>query len=286
MADMVYLNGSLMAREDARIAVMDYGFLYGYGLFETMRAYEGKVFRLERHLDRLAGSAETLGIAIDKSVLGSAVMDTLHANGLSDARIRLTVSVGEGSAVPDTTTCGRPTVLVVAAEYWPFPDEVYEKGFRVVVSSVWRNSRSPVSAMKSLSYLESMLARQEARAAGVDEAICLNEEGFLAEASMSNVFLVVGGALKTPGIASGVLPGITREAVLELAEKLKIPASEDDITLEDLLQADEAFLTNSVIEVMPLTEVDGEPIGSGTPGQVTWRLTAAYEEMVWREIGE
>jgi branched-chain amino acid aminotransferase group I len=286
MPEIVYLNGSLVPREDARIAVMDYGFLYGYGLFETMRAYEGKVFRLERHLDRLAGSAEILGIAIDKSVLSSAVMDTLHANGLSDARIRLTVSIGEGGAVPDATTCGRPTVLVVAAEYRPFPGEVYEKGFRAVVSSFCRNSRSPISGMKSLSYLESMLARQEARVAGVDEAICLNEQGYLAEASMSNVFVVVGGVLKTPGIASGILPGVTREAVLELAKNLKIPASEHDITLEELLQADEAFVTNSVIEVMPLTEVDDKPIGSGTPGQVTWKLTAAYEEMVWREVGE
>ena len=286
MAEIVYLNGALVAREDARIAVMDYGFLYGYGLFETMRAYEGKVFRLERHLDRLAGSAETLGIAMDKSVLGSAVMDTLHANGLSDARIRMTVSIGEGSAVPDTTTCGRPTVLVVAAEYRPFPSEVYEKGFRAVVSSVRRNSQSPISAMKTLSYMESMLARQEARAAGVDEAICLNEEGLVAEASMSNIFIVVDGILKTPGISSGILPGVTREAVLELAKGSKIPALEGDITLDELLQADEAFLTNSVIEVMPLTEVDGEPIGSGAPGQVTWKLTAAYEEMVWREVGE
>ncbi|HEY40687.1 MAG TPA: hypothetical protein G4O18_02380 [Dehalococcoidia bacterium] len=286
MAEIVYLNGSLVAREDARIAALDYGFLYGYGLFETMRAYEGKVFRLKRHLDRLATSAGTLGIAIDKSVLSSAVMDTLHANGLSDARIRLTVSIGEGSAVPDTTTCGRPTVLVVAAEYRPFPGEVYEKGFRAIVSSVRRNSQSPISGMKSLNYLESMLARQEARNAGVDEAICINEEGFLAEASMSNVFLVVDGVLKTPRISSGILPGVTREAVLELAKKSKIPASEGDITLEELIQSDEAFLTNSVMEVMPLTEVDGRPIGSGTPGQVTWKLTAAYEEMVWREVGE
>jgi branched-chain amino acid aminotransferase len=286
MSEMVYLNGSLVPLADARIAVMDYGFLYGYGLFETMRAYGGKVFRLDRHLERLAGSAAMLGITVDKSVLSSAVRDTISANSLSEARIRLTVSIGEGGTVPDPASCGKPTVLVVAGEYHPLPEEVYQKGFRAIVSSVRRNSQSPVSAMKSLSYMESMLARQEARAAGVDEAICLNEEGILAEASMSNIFLVGDGALRTPAIASGFLPGITREAVLELSGKLGITTVEDDITLEKLLQADEAFITNSVIEIMPLIELDGKPIGTGKPGEVTRRLMGAYKEMVKGEVGE
>ncbi len=286
MSEIVYLNGSLVPLADARIAVMDYGFLYGYGIFETMRAYRGKVFRLDRHLERLAGSATTLAIEVDKSVLEGAVMDTVKANGLSEARIRLTVSIGEGGTVPDPTTCGEPTILVVADEYHPLPEEVYKKGYRAVVSSVSRNSQSLVSAMKSLSYLESMLARQEARAAGVDEAICLNEKGVLAEASMSNLFLMGGGILKTPAIASGILPGITCEAVLELAGKLEIPVTEDDITLDELIQADESFLTNSVMEIMPLIEVDGKPVGSGVAGDVTRKLLAAYKEMVRREVGE
>ncbi len=282
---MVYLNGSLVPREDARLSVMDYGFLYGYGLFETMRAYGGKVFRLERHLERLTGSAEKLGISVDRPVLASAVMDTIKANGLSDARIRLTVSIGGGGVVPDPASCGSPTVLVVVSEYRPLPEEVYEKGFRAIVSSVRRNSQSIVSVVKSLSYLESMLARQEARTAGVDEAVCLNERGMLAEASMSNIFLVAGGILKTPGIASSILPGITREAVLELAGELGITAAEGDITFKELIQADEAFLTNSVMEIMPLTEVDGKSIGSGKPGAVTRRLMADYKGMVKRESG-
>ncbi len=286
MSEMVYLNGSLVAREDARIAVMDYGFLYGYGLFETMRAYGGQVFRLERHLERLASSAATLGIAVDKSVLESAVVDTIEVNNLSDARIRLTVSIGEGGTVPNPASCDEPTVLVVASEYRPLPEEVYEKGYRAIVSSIRRNSQSPVSAMKSLNFLENMLARQEARTAGVDEALCLNEKGLLAEASMSNVFLVGGGILKTPPVGSGILPGITLEAVLELAEKQGMTAAEDDITLDELLQAEEAFLTNSVIEVMPLIEVGGKPIGSGTPGPITRRLMVAYKGLVRWEVGE
>jgi branched-chain amino acid aminotransferase len=264
---------------------MDYGFLYGYGIFETMRAYGGKVFRLDRHLERLADSAEKLGIDVDNAVLGSTVLDTIKANDLSEARIRLTVSIGEGGTVPDLTTCNEPTVLVVAGEYRPLPDEVYEKGYRAIVSSIRRNSQSPVPPMKSLNFLENMLARQEARAAGVDEAICLNENGFLAEASMSNLFLVGDGALKTPGIASGILPGVTREAILELAGKLGITTAEDDIMLDELIQADEAFITNSVIEIMPLTELDRKLIGTGKPGEVTRKLMTAYREMVRREIG-
>ena len=285
MSEIVYLNGSLVPLEDAWISVMDYGFLYGYGLFETMRAYEGKVFRLERHLERLAGSAVTLGIIVDKAVLKGAVMDTLNANSLSEARIRLTVSIGEGETVPDLSSCSQPTVLVVAGEYRPLPDEVYENGYRAIISSIRRYSQSSVSIMKSLNYLESMLARQEARVAGADEAICINEEGMLAEASTSNIFLVGDGVLKTPATASGILPGVTREAVLELAGKLRITTLEDDITLDELIQADEAFITNSVIEIMPLTEVDGKSIGSRTPGQVTRRLMGGYEEMVRGEVG-
>ena len=286
MSEIVYLNGSLVAREDARIAALDYGFLYGYGLFETMRAYGGKVFRLERHLERLTSSAATLRIKVDKLALKGAVMDTIKANGLSEARVRLTVSIGEGGTVPDLATCGEPTVLVVAGEYRPLPDEVYEKGYRTIVSSVHRNSQSPIPTLKSLNFLENMFARQEARAAGVDEAICLNEKGFLAEASMSNVFLVGDRRLKTTEITSGILPGVTREAVLELAGKLGIATVEDDIMLDELVQADEAFLTNSVMEIMPLTEVDGKTVGTGIPGEITWKLLVAYKELVQREVGE
>ena len=286
MSEIVYLNGSLVPREDARISVMDYGFLYGYGLFETMRAYGGKVFRLERHLERLANSADRLGIAVDSSVLKNAVLDTIRANGLGEARIRLTVSIGEGGTVPDLTSCGEPTVLVVAGEYRPLPDEVYEKGYRAITSSIRRNSQSPVPAMKTLNYMESMLARQEARAAGVDEAIFLNGEGMLTETSTSNIFLVGDGALKTPAIPGGLLPGVTRDTVLEVAGKLGITTVEDDITLDELVKADEAFVTNSVMEIMPLTEVDGKPIGTGKPGAVTRELMAGYKEMVRREVEE
>lgn len=284
MTELVYLNGSLVSRDDACIAVLDYGFLYGFGLFETMRAYGGHVFRLDRHLKRLARSGENLGIAVESAVLERAVMETIRANGLGDARIRLTVSIGEGRVVPDPTTCGEPTVLVVAGNFQPFSEEVYQKGFSAVVSSIQRNSWSPLSGMKTLNFLESMLARREARTAGADEALLLNEKGLLAEASMSNVFLVSEGSLRTPGLESGVLPGVTREAVIELAGGLGIDAVECDITMGDLMGAEEVFLTNSVMEIMPLTTVEGNPVGDGKPGPVTQKLMAGYGEMVRREL--
>ncbi len=286
MSDTVYLNGTLLPRSQASISALDYGFLYGFGLFETMRAYAGRVFRLERHLSRLSLSVETLGIPVETLSLKNAVMETIRANRLSDARIRITVSLGEGGMTPDPGTCNKPTVLITAAEYKPYPEELYQRGFRAAVSSIRRNSQSPLSRLKSANYLESMLSRQEARASGVDEAICLNEKGLLAEASMSNVFMVAEGTLKTPGKESGILPGITKEAVLELASGLGIKAGEPDITLDEFLQAEEAFLTNSLMEIMPLTEIDGKAIGSGKVGTITKRLIAAYRELVRREAGQ
>ncbi len=284
MSEIVYLNGSLIPLEQARISVLDYGFLYGYGLFETMRAYEGQVFRLDDHLNRLASSAEVLKILVRVADLKDAVMATIEANHLCNARIRIAVSIGEGSMVPDPATCRQPTVVILAGEYHSYHEQVYRQGFRAVVSSIRRNSQSPISRLKSANYLESMLARHEAREAGVDEALCLNEKGLLAEASMGNIFLVDGSILRTPGEESGILPGVTRGVVLELASHLDISLDistvEHDISLSELYLSQEAFLTNSLIEVMPLTEVDGRLIGTGQPGPVTRWLMTSYRKLV------
>jgi branched-chain amino acid aminotransferase len=281
MSEIVYLNGSLILRSQASISVMDYGFLYGFGLFETMRAYGGQVFLLGRHLSRLARSAEILGLTVKTPELESAVMDTIEANKLSDARVRITVSIGEGGMVPDPDTCNKPTVLIVAGHYQSYAEQVYEGGFKAIVSSIRRNSQSPLSMIKSANYLESILAKQEARVAGVDEALCLNEKGLLAEASMSNIFLVNNGILRTPREENGILPGITREVALELASRLSIGISEQDIELEEVFRSSEAFLTNSLMEIMPLTEVDRKPVGSGKPGPVTQRLREEYKKLVF-----
>jgi len=279
--EIVYLNGSLMPLSQARLSPLDYGFLYGYGLFETMRAYSGRIFRLEKHLARLSRSAKLLGIDLESIPdLEKALYNTLQANNLSHARIRLTLSGGEGEPLPDLVI-RVPTVLIVARSYTPYPRQVYKQGFKAIVSHIRRNTQSPASAMKSLNYLDNLLARQEAKLAGADEAILLNEQGFLAEGSMSNIFLVSGNALLTPSEDSGILPGITRGVVLEeLAPSLGMKKIERKIALKELLQADEAFFTNSLIEIMPLTQVGGQNIGSGRAGAVTQRLIAAYKELV------
>lgn len=284
MSEIVYLNGSLIPLSQAKISVLDYGFLYGFGIFGTMRVYEGQVFRPDDHLRRLSRSAEMLGFPVRVMELKDAVIEVVRANHLREARVRINISLGEGSMAPDPTTCQQPTILIMASPYQPYPEAVYRKGFRALTSSIRRNSQSPLSRIKSANYLENMLARSEARAAGLDEALCLNEQGLLAEASMSNIFLVTDGAVQTPKVEHGVLPGITREIVFELAPGLNINAIEADIALEDVFRAQEAFLTNSLMEIMPLVELDGRPIVSGSPGPVTLRLMEAYKELVLSAI--
>lgn len=290
MEEIVYLNGSLIPRSQARVSVFDHGFLYGYGLFETMRAYHGTIFLLERHLKRLLNSAAVIGLSSELAEidLGKACTDTLMANGLQDARLRLTVSRGEVDSFSGSGTSVAPTVLVTARSYQALPAQIYNRGFRVGASSFRRYSQSPLSRLKSANYLLNVLARKEAEAAGLDESLLLNERGLITEGSISNVFFVAHSGLVTPPVESGILPGITREVVMELADALGINVTEGEVRLEDLGQFDEAFLTNSVMEIMPLVEVRdnaGEviTIGSGRPGKITRRLMAAYREMVERE---
>ncbi len=260
MDEIVYVNGRLMSRSQASVSVLDYGFLFGYGLYETIRAYHGRLFRLDSHLDRLGHTAGELGIRLDLESLRQGVLDTVEANGFPETRVRITVSIGEGTMTPDLGSCTTPTVLVLAGEYHPFPAEKYLIGFRTVVSTIRRNSRSPVTFMKSANGMENMLARQGARTAGADEALFLNERGYLTEASGSNVFLVEHGVVTTPRLGNGILPGVTRVAVVEVARRLGLGVVEASIVLGRLQGADEAFLTNSLIEVMPLT-AGGRPAG-------------------------
>lgn len=282
MAEIVYLNGVLVPLSLASISPFDHGFLYGYGLFETMRAYNGIIFRLERHLDRLRQAAETLGLHTRLATfdLESACYHVLTTNELTDARLRLTISAGEGDIVPNPATCKGITVFIVARKLTPLPPEHYKQGYRAIFSSSRRNSQSPLSRLKASCYLENILARQEAKAAGADEAVVLNEQGLVAEGSSSNIFLMHKGQLLTPSLNCGALPGITREAVLELTSSLGIRATETEIAPEQLLAAEEAFFTNSIIEIMPLTRLDDKPIGSGKPGALTLRLMEAYNKLV------
>jgi len=282
MEGIIYLNGTLMPAQEAKISPLDRGFLYGYGLFETMRSYKGRVFRLDRHLARLRRSAAILALAAELEAydLEQAIYKTLEVNRLKDARIRLTVSAGLGERGLAPPNLGPITVMVSVEKLVLPPPQIYRRGIHAAIVSTRRNSLSPLSQIKATNYLDSFVALSQAVASGAEEAILLNERGFIAECSTSNIFLVVEGILTTPSVESGILPGITREAVLELARDLGIEAVEREIPEADLFQAEEAFLTTSVREIVPLTSIDDKPVGSGKPGPVTSRLMAAYKELV------
>jgi branched-chain amino acid aminotransferase group I len=274
----VYLNGGLVEAERAVLPALDRGLLYGYGLFETMRSYGGRVFRLAEHYRRLEAGADLLAMPVPLTLgaLEEATDATLARNGLPDARLRLTVTAG-----PEIG--GGSSVVLFTREVTEYPPELRRRGMAAVVSGVRRNETSPLARVKSLNCLDNLLAREEARRSGAGEALLLNTRGFIAEGATSNVFLVRDGALLTPAVEAGALPGITRQTVLELAGEGGVAVEEADVSPGDLTTADEAFLTNSVMEVMPLVSVGGRPVGRGRPGPLTERLAALYRDLVARE---
>lgn len=267
----VYLNGAFVPSGEARITIDDAGLRYGRGVFETFRARRGAVYLLERHFDRLESGARTLGIVLGRTLadVRAAVRELTERDGLEDARVRLTVTAGSGS--------GHPALLIQARAATDYPEQLYEGGMSALVASVRRNETSPLVRLKSLNYLDNLLAREEARRAGADEALFLNTRGHLADGSATNVFLVREGELLTPPVEDGALPGITRGAVLELARAARIGAREVSLALSALHDVEEAFLTNAVAGLVPLVLVDGATVGSGSPGLVTRRLREHYE---------
>ncbi len=290
MAEMIYLNGAIVPRAEARISVYDHGFLYGYGLFETMRAYNGKIFRLEKHLDRLRKSTATIGLGLAGIDLAQACRDTLKANELQSARIRLTVSHGDAETFPWLEPAGQPTVVITTREYRPFSPEVYEQGYKIGISSYQRSRQSSLSGIKSTNYLVSVLARREVTEKGLDEALLLNEDGYITEGSTSNIFFVDSSGLVTPPLESGILPGITRDLIIELAKKLKINVNEANITPSELSRFQQAFLTASTMEIMPVSSISAEDgkstvFQSDNIGEAIPRLMNAYKERVAGETG-
>ncbi len=283
MSEIYFLNGKLLPKEEAKISLLDYGFLFGYGLYETIRAYDGRAFRLDNHLARLRYSGDRLGIVIHTALIREAVNDVIKANGFSQTRLRISVSIGEGKMTPNLDSCVQPTVAVLASEYKPPSREKYLRGYKVVLSSLRRSSLSPMTYLKSANTMENMLARREAGDAGANEVFFLNEKGYLAEAAGSNLFLVKDGVVKTPRYESGILPGVTRVVVFELAAQLGINLKEVNCRLTDLSQADETFVTNSLIEIMPVTVFDGKPIGNNKAGTATRKLMKAYKDLVRKE---
>ncbi len=279
MSLKVHINGELVDKEDARISVFDHGLLYGDGVFEGMRSYAGKVFRLEEHLERLWQSAAAIQLEIpgNKQQMTAAVMETLVANDIQDGYIRLVVTRGVGTLGLDPNRCNQPQVIIITDFITLYPDEFYREGMEIVTASTIRNHPQALDPrIKSLNYLNNILAKIEGLEAGCVEALMLNHLGEVAECTGDNIFIVRDQQLLTPPYEAGVLHGITRATVMELAREDGIPVRETTMSLEDLYGADECFLTGSAAEVVPVIKVDGNVIGEGTPGPVTRRLTDLF----------
>lgn len=276
---MIFLHDRIVAPDDARIDPSDRGFTLGDGLFETLRAYGGRPFRLGAHLARLADGAKTLGIPLPLPTarIAGAVSETLAANCLTrdDAAIRITLSRGPGARGLLPPDQPRPTLMITAAAYRPGPD----RPLGAVISTVRRNEHSPLSRLKTLNYLDNVLAQREATERGAAEAILLNGAGGLACAARANLFVVQDGRLLTPPVSDGVLPGIARAEVLSIAQTLSIPVREAPLDRDGLAAAEEAFLTNSLIEVAALGSIDGRTIRDGIVGPLTARIAAAYRQL-------
>lgn len=287
MKGWVFYNKSLVQGKDQLLSLDDRGFLYGDGVFETLRAYDCKVFRLEKHLQRLMKSLRAIRLSLPYQLkeLEDAIYKTLAANHLQDAYLRLTVTRGVGGIGVDLPETSTPTLLIVAKEFVPYPEYLYQEGMKTIISKIRQNLSSPLSEIKSLNFLNNILARAEAREMGYDDALLLNSEGYLCEGSVSNLFLVREEKLITPDKTCGILLGITREAIIELALKSGIKVEERKISPSELMEADECFLTNTLMEVMPVTEVNGKKIGKGLPGSLTLHLQELYKGLVRKELG-
>ena len=278
---LIYLNGKFVPEEQAMVSVFDHGFLYGDGVFEGIRAYDGRVFRLEDHVRRLFDSAQAimLKIPISQEEMGQAILETLRKNNLRDAYIRPIVSRGYGDLGLDPNKCPQPSVIIIAVEWGAMYGDLYEIGLTAVSVSVRRNSpnRLPPN-IKSLNYLNNILAKIEANIKGGNEAIILDSRGLVSEGSGDNIFVIKNGEISTPYTINN-LKGITRDAVMELAEIRGNPIKEKELGLFDLYTADEVFVTGTAAEVAPVTKIDGRTIGDGKPGPITKELIAAFREL-------
>ena len=277
----VYIDGNFVPRSKAFISVFDHGFLYGDGVFEGIRAYNGYVFKLKEHIDRLYASAHTLllKIPMTKDELSKAVVETLKKNSLKDAYVRLIVTRGEGDLGLDPRKCKKPSVIIIAGSITLLPKEICEKGIRTIISWV---RRDPVDAtsheVKSLNYLNSILAKLDANTYNADEAILLTPSGYVCEGTAENIFLVKNGEIFTPPTYTGALPGITRQVIMEIAEKNGIKTKEKLITVHELFNADEIFFTGTGAEIMPVVEVNGRTIGDGKPGKITYFIMSEFQK--------
>ncbi len=279
----VYINGKLFDKADAKVSVYDHGLLYGDGVFEGIRVYAGKVFRLREHIERLYDSARSiyLEIPLSREQMADAITSTVKVNNKHDGYIRALVTRGAGTLGLDPRKTSDPQVIIIVDDISLYPQELYDNGLEIITASTIRNHPNAVSPrVKSLNYLNNILAKIEAVRAGCFEALMLNHEGNVAECTGDNVFVVKRGILKTPPTDAGILEGVTRNAVLELARAAGIPTQETDLTRHDVYAADECFLTGTAAEVIAVVKCDGRVIGSGKPGPVTKQLRERFHDLV------
>ncbi|MFH1714822.1 MAG: branched-chain-amino-acid transaminase [Elusimicrobiota bacterium] len=277
----INLNGEFVESDKARVSVFDHGLLYGDGIFEGIRAYDGRVFRMEQHINRLYNSADAikLTITLDKAGMEKAIIDTLRKNNLKDAYIRVVVTRGVGDLGLDPARCSRSFYFIITHNLKLYPEDYYEKGLRIITSTIMRNLPEALDPrVKSLNYLNNILAKLEATKHGVLEAIMLNYEGYVAECTGDNIFMFKDGKLTTPPTDIGALEGITRDAVLEIAKKACLNPIEDKFKVKDIYSAEECFLTGTGAEIIPVVEIDGKKIGDGKPGKITRRLIELFRE--------
>lgn len=281
----ICINGRFLNSKNAKISVFDRGFMYGDGVFETMRSYAGVVFQLDGHLNRLIDSLKILKIKspYTKACFKDAIYRILRLNKISNGYIKLTVTRGEGRFGISYKDKFRPNVVIVAKVFEGYPEWMFKRGVSASLTGV-QNELSPLSGLKTLNYLPFILARFDAKDSGFDEAILVNTKGYITEGATSNLFIVKGKAITTPSLASGILPGVTRGVIISLAKKLNFKVREKLVTKRELFSADEIFLTNSLAEVIPVTKVDSKRIGSGSPGAATKLLHISYQKQVIREI--
>lgn len=279
---LVYIDGEFLPKEEAKISVFDHGLLYGDGVFEGIRSYRGRVFKLDEHLQRLYDSAKAIVLNIPISIqeMEAAVLETLRRNNLYDAYIRLIVTRGVGDLGLDPDNCPRPTIIIITDKIALYPQKFYDEGLDIVTVSTRRNYAEAVNPrIKSLNYLNNILAKIEGKQAGVVEALMLNAEGYVVECTGDNIFFVKKDVIVTPPVHLGILEGVTRNAVIDLARELDLVVEEKVFTRHDLYTADECFLTGTAAEVIPVVKIDRRVIGSGRPGTVTQKLIAEFHRV-------
>ena len=283
----IYIDGKFYSEANAKISVFDHGLLYGDGIFEGIRFYNGRVFRLEEHLHRLWDSARSICLEIPMTMrnMTEAVLETIRQNHLRDGYIRLLVTRGIGNLGLNPTQCKSPSVIIIAATIALYHEDFYKKGLTIVTCATRRSNPAALNpAVKSLNYLNNVMARVEANLAGADEALMLNDAGNVAECTADNVFIVKHSQIFTPPVTAGALRGITRSVVFEIGAELGVKVRETDITRHDIFIADECFLTGTAAEIVPVVKADGRSIGSGKPGPITTRIIARFRQ-VTRETG-